>query len=89
VYSKEIFAKSDFETVGDTPLETEILFSLPYGVMHSLMTEHNEIRWKIAVYADIAGLPDLFRECPVIVRPSAVVSSSYLAEYDDDDLSPR
>jgi hypothetical protein len=87
VYSKEIFAKSDFETVGDTPLETEISFSLPYGAMHSFMTEHNEIRWKIAVSADIAGLPDLYRECPIVVRPSAV-ASSYFAE-DDDDLSPR
>jgi hypothetical protein len=88
VYSKEIFTKSDFETVGDTPLETEILFLLPYGVMHSLMTEHNEIRWKIAVSAEIAGLSDLYRECPIIVHPSAVASPSYFAE-DDDDLLPR
>lgn len=89
VFRKELFRKTDFETQRDTPLIRDMRFQLPYGVMHSFVTEHNEVRWKIEVCADIANWPDLKRDCLIIVRPSQIVAAPYLAEYDDYDLYPR
>ena len=89
VFRKELFHKTDFETARDAPLVEEMHFALPYGAMHSLITEHNEIRWMIIVNAKIAAWPDLKRECPIIVRPSHIIATPYLAEYDDYDLYPR
>lgn len=89
VFRKELFRKKDFETQRDTPLVRDMRFLLPYGVMHSFVTEHNEICWKIVVGADIVNWPDVKRECPIIVRPPQIVASPYLAEYDDYDLYPR
>ena len=89
VFRKTLFHKTDFETLPDTPLVEEMRFSLPYGAMHSFFTDHNEIRWKISVLADMTHWPNLNRDCPIIVRPSQIVAAPYLAEYDDFDLSPR
>ena len=89
VFRKALFHKTDFETQQDTPLVEEMRFSLPFGAMHSFFTEHNEIRWKISVQADIAQWPNLNRDCPIIVRPSHIVAAPYPAEYDDYDLYPR
>ena len=89
VFRKTLFHKMNFETHQDTPLVEEMRFSLPYGAMHSFFTEHNEIRWKINVQADIAHWPNLNRDCPIIVRPPQIVAAPYLAEYDDYDLYPR
>jgi len=89
VFRKPLLQKTDFETQSDTPLVEEMRFSLPYGAMHSFFTEHNEIRWKICVQADIANWPNLRRDCPIIVRPSQIAASPYPGEYADDDLSPR
>lgn len=89
VFCKTLFHKTDFETTQDTPLVEEMRFSLPFGAMHSFFTEHNEIRWRISVQADIAHWPNLNRSCPIIIRPSQIVASPYPTEYDDDDLYPR
>ena len=89
VFRKTLFQKTDFETLPDTPLVGEMRFSLPYGAMHSFFTEHNEIRWKISVQADILHWPNLNRDCPIIVRPSPIATFPYPGEYDDDDLTPR
>ena len=89
VFRKELFHKTDFETLRDTPLVSDMQFLLPFGVMHSFVTEHNEVCWKIAVNADIANWPDLKRDCPIIVRPPQIVASPYMADYDDYDLYPR
>jgi hypothetical protein len=89
VFRKTLFHKTDFETHQDTPLVEEMRFSLPFGAMHSFFTDHNEIRWKISVQADITHWPNLNRDCPIIVRPSQIVAAPYMAEYDDYDLNPR
>jgi len=89
VFRKTLFQKTDFDTQPDTPLVEELRFSLPYGAMHSLNTEYNEIRWKISVQADILHWPKLNRDCPIIVRPSPIVAFPYPSEDDDHDLSPR
>ncbi|MDR3110208.1 MAG: hypothetical protein LBU65_11065 [Planctomycetaceae bacterium] len=70
VYRQPLFMQTDFETARDVPLQREILLYLPHGAMHSLHCESNEINWKLVLIAKFDGWPDLFRECPVIVRPS-------------------
>jgi hypothetical protein len=81
VFSKTLFHKTDYETQPDMPLVEEMRFSLPFGAMHSFFTEHNEIRWKISVQADITHWPNLNRDCPIIVRPSQIVTSPYPGEF--------
>ena len=46
--------------------------SIPAGTMHTLTAANNKIVWVIQLQAEIAGLPDLNEEFPLIVRPAAV-----------------
>ena len=70
VFRHSLFVREDFETSRDAPLQQELLLRLPYGAMHSMRCESNEIVWKIVLHARLDGWPDLLRECPIVVRPS-------------------
>ncbi len=71
VFRQNLFVRNDFETTSALPLNREFFVQLPLGAMHSLRLENNEVFWKLEINAKIAGLPDVFRECPIIVRPVA------------------
>ena len=72
VYSQPLFYREDFETTRNEPLRQELFMRLPYGAMHSMFLEHNEIAWKIVLQADLLNWPELRSECPIIVLPYAV-----------------
>ena len=69
VFRQTLFERIDFETMPDLPLKEEFFVQLPHGAMHSLRLENNEVIWKFEIFAQIAGWPDIRRECPIIVRP--------------------
>lgn len=69
VFRQELFTRDDFETTAEIPLSEEFFLKLPHGAMHSFRQENNEIVWKLVISSQIAGWPDITRECPVIVRP--------------------
>lgn len=69
VFRQVLYERNDFETTADMPIQHEMLLRLPLGAMHSLRCESNEIRWKLVIEARLAGWPDLYRECPIIVNP--------------------
>ncbi len=69
VFRQALFSRSDFETAAGTPLEHEFFLQLPLGAMHSFRQENNEILWKINVFANLVGWPDIHRDCPIIVQP--------------------
>lgn len=76
VYRQRIFQRADFETSNDKPLQEECKVLIPFGAMHSMRSEHNEIRWKIEIHAKLIGWMDLHRECPIIVYPKTIVERS-------------
>lgn len=70
VFRQPLFSRNDFETSADAPLHQEFFLCLPIGAMHSFRHDNNEIVWKLSVFADISGWPNVVRECPIVVRPS-------------------
>lgn len=70
VFRQTLLERQDFETTVDTPLNEEFFLNIPVGAMHSFRQENNEIIWKIAIAAQIAGWSDMRRECPIVVRPA-------------------
>ncbi len=70
VFRHLLFERSDFETTHDTMIQHEMLLRLPLGAMHSMRCESNEILWKLVVHARMVGWPDLYREYPIVVRPT-------------------
>lgn len=77
VYSQTLFLREDFETSRDEILRKELFLRLPIGAMHSCVTEHNEIVWKIVLHAQLIGWSDLYGECPIILNPPTITDRSY------------
>lgn len=69
VYRQQLFSRNDFETTVDVPLQEEFFVQLPMEVFHSFRQENNEIAWKMEILAQMDGREEVYRECPVIVRP--------------------
>jgi len=72
IFRHPLFSRTDFETTANVPLEEEFFLQLPLGAMHSFRRENNEIVWKIDVFTQIIGWPEMRRECAVIVQPVCV-----------------
>jgi hypothetical protein len=69
-----IFSKSQiFESTRSVEIQKgKARLSIPPGTMHTLTATSNKIVWFIQLQAEIAGLPDLNEEFPLIVRPASV-----------------
>ncbi|MGD9646068.1 MAG: DUF3592 domain-containing protein [Pirellulales bacterium] len=63
-------SREDFELRRGAPLELRASLQIPPDAMHSFLSVHNEIRWKLRVVARRAGLPDLERSFPLVVLPA-------------------
>ena len=69
VFRQPLFSRTDFEATSGVPMEQEFFLQLPLGAMHSFRRENNEIRWRIGVFVQVVGWPDIHREYPIIVQP--------------------
>ena len=69
VFRQTIFSRSDFSTTPESSLHEEFFLQLPPGCMHSFRHKNNEVAWKLEVTASLDGLPELRRDCPIVVRP--------------------
>ena len=54
----------------DAPFEWRGVVALPEDVMHSFAAQHNQVRWKMLVHGEPAGLPSFDRDFPVVVAPA-------------------
>ncbi|MCS7236967.1 MAG: hypothetical protein NZ899_01700 [Thermoguttaceae bacterium] len=64
-----LFRREAFEVHAGVPFEAFFDFQLPFQVMHSFRSPHNEIAWMIVVENVVVGLPPMKRYFPVVVYP--------------------
>lgn len=77
VFRQILFEKNDLNIQPGQSLNEEFFLRLPCGVMHSMNSEHNEIRWKLIVEIVRSGSSVYRRECPLIVLPYTIRSEIY------------
>jgi hypothetical protein len=69
VYRQELLKREGLEIKRIQPFEAEFEFHVPEGVMHSFISEHNQINWTLVVDANVAKWPDFQRAFTVVIRP--------------------
>jgi hypothetical protein len=74
VFEEEIITEQSFEVHKRLPFEARGELRLPPGAMHSFVTSHNQVRWKLVVRGDVAGWPDFENEYPLVVLPSSEIA---------------
>ncbi len=77
VFRQSLFVRETFEIESDRPLLESFDLRLPEGGMHSFQSRSNEISWKVQVHMELAGWPDVDRECPVIVYPPTYTEAAF------------
>ena len=72
VWRQAAFDAADLEVGPDAPLAWRGQTALPDGAMHSFRAPHNEVRWRVVVRGEPAGLPKFERDFPVVVAPAEI-----------------
>ena len=71
VFRQTVYRRDSFEIRPGTPFEDLCKIPMPDDAMHSFQSDHNDVKWKLVVTADIAGWPDYQRSFPLIVHPGS------------------
>jgi hypothetical protein len=69
VYEQEIVRLSDFTIEPGSTFEKEVEFAIPVEAMHSFLSAHNSVNWKIVVVGQAEQWPQFIRSFPLIVYP--------------------
>jgi hypothetical protein len=69
VYRQELYSNENFTIKRIQPFEAEFDLHAPDGIMHSFISAHNQINWKLIVDGSMEQCPDFHRAFTVIVRP--------------------
>ena len=70
VWARDIRTWTDLQLTPGTRFEAQESFTLPADAMHSFASEHNSVRWSIAVHGEAEGWPRFVRTFPLVVFPS-------------------
>lgn len=76
VSEQKLSSLQDLEIPKNTPYELKCQLELDPNIMHSLKTEHNEIKWRLVVLGELNRRPEYQRSFPVIVYPSSCIADS-------------
>lgn len=69
VVETELFRREAFAIEHREPLAERFRFQVPTGAMHSFQSDHNGVKWKLAVSGDLHKWPNFEREFGLIVHP--------------------
>lgn len=69
VYCDELFSQAEFAIQPAQDFECQASFTVPQGAMHSFLSPHNAISWKLVVEGNFYRWPPLVRCFPVVVYP--------------------
>jgi hypothetical protein len=69
VYCEGLFEKENLRVEDGVPFEYLGNLRIPEGAMHSFLSAHNAVHWKIVVCGDFAKWPTMIRSYPIIVHP--------------------
>ncbi|MBQ4142353.1 MAG: hypothetical protein IJD43_02650 [Thermoguttaceae bacterium] len=69
VYQRLIFGDHGIPMTDKSAFEAEFLLDVPSTAMHSFVSEHNQICWRVIVQGKLSGIPMFERSFPIIVCP--------------------
>lgn len=69
VWARDIRTWGDLQLAPGARFEARESFAIPADAMHSFASEHNAVRWSIAVHGQPAGWPAFVRTFPLVVFP--------------------
>jgi hypothetical protein len=69
VYRQLCFERRDFDIETGRPFSEMCRFAVPITAMHSFLSPHNVVRWKIVVHGEAEKWPAFERGFPVVVYP--------------------
>ncbi|MEX0675955.1 MAG: DUF3592 domain-containing protein [Pirellulales bacterium] len=69
VYQARCFVRESFQILQGLPFESRCQVCVPQGAMHSFLTDHNEVSWKLIVKGSVNNWPDYQREFQIVVNP--------------------
>ena len=70
VWAHDIRTWVDLQLTPGARFEAREAFTIPADAMHSFTSEHNAVRWSIAVHGQPAGWPGFVRTFPLVVFPA-------------------
>ena len=70
VWAHDIRTWVDLQLTPGARFEAREAFTIPADAMHSFASEHNAVRWSIAVHGQPAGWPGFVRTFPLVVFPA-------------------
>lgn len=70
VWDRDIRAWSDLQLTPGARFEARERFTIPHDAMHSFASEHNAVRWSIAVHGQPEGWPRFSRTFPLVIFPA-------------------
>ncbi|MGV3606632.1 MAG: hypothetical protein ACO1RA_09490 [Planctomycetaceae bacterium] len=69
VYEATLFQKSKFMIEPGTPFQQTCTVPVPKDAMHSFVSQHNSLRWKLLVRGKLKHWPTFERGFPLVVYP--------------------
>jgi hypothetical protein len=69
VFEEELFRLTDLQLEPGAAFEKPVEFTIPAGAMHSFVSSHNSLNWKIVVEGEASEWPRVVRSFPLIVYP--------------------
>lgn len=69
VYQREVVRLTDFAIDAGSSFEKEVEFTVPAEAMHSFVSTHNSLNWKVVVTGQADQWPAFTRSFPLIVYP--------------------
>jgi hypothetical protein len=69
IYEQDVIRLSDFAIEPGSTFEKEVEFAIPAEAMHSFLSAHNSVIWKIVVVGEAEQWPQFVRSFPLIVYP--------------------
>lgn len=76
VYEQQVFAREGFDIQQGAPLEVRTRIAIPAHAMHSFLSDHNKVEWKLLVKGSVARWPDFERGFPLVVHPLCSMSEA-------------
>lgn len=69
VYQKQIFGEEALELANGQPFEIDLPLEIPHDAMHTFVSPHNQINWRIIVQGKSGKYPMFERSFPLTVCP--------------------
>lgn len=69
IYEELVFREENIVILPSEPFQYETSLDVPSDAMHSFVSPHNSITWKLVVKAESEKWPQLVRDFPLVMQP--------------------